>query len=223
VAAMPAISLAWPEGQYFGYDQIYDAHNFGYAGLPFNWVTMPDQYVLSALHKRELEGVNRSPVMAEIALISSHAPWTPIAELVPWNEVGDGQIFDVQAQAGPSPESVWSDVDSIRSHYRQAIEYMLNTLVSYVQEYGDENLVILLLGDHPPAPMVSGDPNTRQVPVHLIAKDPQVIDAIAHWQWHPGLLPGTDAPVWRMDSLRDKFVEAFSEAGDKINPKMFAD
>ena len=223
VAAMPAISLAWPEGQYFGYDQIYDAHNFGYAGLPFNWVTMPDQYVLSALHKRELGGNNRSPVMAEIALISSHAPWTPIAELVPWNEVGDGQIFDVQAQAGPSPESVWSDVDSIRSHYRQAIEYMLNTLVSYVQEYGDENLVILLLGDHPPAPMVSGDPNTRQVPVHLIAKDPQVMDAIAHWQWHPGLLPGTDAPVWRMDSLRDKFVEAFSEAGDKINPKMFAD
>ncbi len=218
VAAMPAISLAWPEGHYFGYDHIYDAHNFGYQGLPFNWVTMPDQYVLSALHARERGETNRAPVMAEIALISSHAPWTPIAQLVPWNEVGDGKIFNSQALAGPTPETVWSEVDSIRSHYRQAIEYMLTTLVSYVQEFGDENLVILLLGDHPPAPMVSGDPNARQVPVHLIARDSRVIDAIADWQWHPGLLPGDDAPVWRMDSLRDKFVEAFTlrETANKV-------
>ena len=223
VAAMPAISLAWPEGQYFGYDQIYDAHNFGYRGLPFNWVTMPDQYVLSALHARERSGTNRAPIMAEIALISSHAPWTPIAQLVPWNEVGDGQIFNGQALAGPTPEAVWSEVESIQSHYRQAIEYMLTTLVSYVQEFGDENLVILLLGDHPPAPMVSGDPDTRQVPVHLIARDPRVIDAIADWQWHPGLLPGKDAPVWRMDSLRDKFVEAFTDMGVTSNPVMTAD
>ncbi len=223
VAAMPAISLAWPEGQYFGYDQIYDAHNFGYRGLPFNWVTMPDQYVLSALHARERSSANRTPIMAEIALISSHAPWTPIAQLVSWDEVGDGQIFNPQALSGPTPEAVWSEVESIQSHYRQAIEYMLTTLVSYVQEFGDENLVILLLGDHPPAPMVSGDPDTRQVPVHLIARDPRVIDAIADWKWHPGLLPGEDAPVWRMDSLRDKFIEAFTDAGTLSKPIMTAD
>ncbi len=210
VAAMPAISMAWPEGQYYGYDHIYDAHNFGYEGLPFNWVTMPDQYVLSALQTRERNGTNRIPIMAEVALISSHAPWTPIAELVPWDLVGDGRIFNQQAQAGPTPETVWSEVDSIRSHYRQSIEYMLNTLVSYLLEYGDENLVILLLGDHPPAPMVSGDMESNQVPVHLIARDPGVIDAIAHWQWQPGMLPAANAPVWRMDLLRNRFVEAFS-------------
>ncbi|MCB1669931.1 MAG: hypothetical protein R3F41_07735 [Gammaproteobacteria bacterium] len=210
VAAMPAISMAWPEGQYYGYDTIYNAHNFGYQGLPFNWVTMPDQYVLSALQKRERSGTGRQPVMAEVALISSHAPWTPVAHLVPWDQVGDGRIFDSQAQSGPSPETVWREVDSIRSHYRQSIEYMLRTLVSYVQQYGDENLVILMLGDHPPAPMVSGDPDARQVPVHLIARDPAVIDAIADWHWQPGMLPGDDAPVWPMDSLRNRFVAAFS-------------
>jgi len=211
VAAMPGITLAWPEGDYFGYDHIYNAHNFGYEGEPFNWVTMPDQYVLSALQQRERSSGLRPPVMAEVALISSHAPWTPIAELVPWDQVGDGQIFSAQARSGPAPEAVWREVDSIRSHYRQAIEYMLDTLFSYVQEYGDDDLVILLLGDHPPAPMVSGDPDTREVPVHLIAKDPEVMQAMAHWQWQPGLLPGADAPVWRMDALRDRFVEAFTD------------
>lgn len=210
VAAMPAISMAWPEGAYYGYDQIYDAHTFGYQGLPFNWVTMPDQYVWSALHARERSKADRRPVMAELALISSHAPWTPIAHLVPWEEVGDGQVFNTQAQSGPSPEEVWANVDSIRDYYRQSIEYMLAALVSYVETYGDENLVVLVLGDHQPAPLVSGDPEGRQVPIHLIAHDPAVIEAIAHWQWQRGLLPDNDAPVWRMDQLRDRFIEAFS-------------
>lgn len=213
VAAMPAISMAWPEGQYYGYDQIYNAHNFGYRGLPFNWVTMPDQYVLSALERQERSRADRPPLMAEVALISSHAPWTPIAELVPWDQVGDGRIFNEQAQSGPAPEEVWQEVESIRSHYRQSIEYMLRTMVSYVQEYGDEDTVILLLGDHPPAPLVSGDTDGRDVPVHLIAHDPAVVDAVADWHWQPGLLPDGDAPVWRMDRLRDRFIKAFS--GDR--------
>lgn len=210
VAAMPGISMAWPEGEYYGYDHIYNAHNFGYAGLPFNWVTMPDQYVLSALHARERSNEDRPPVMAEVALISSHAPWTPVAELVPWDEVGNGEIFNAQTLAGLSPEEVWRDTDKIRDHYRRAIEYMLQALVSYVTEYGDDDLVVLLLGDHQPAPLVSGDPEGKQVPVHLIAKDPDVIAAINSWQWQPGMIPGEDAPVWRMDTLRDRFVRAFS-------------
>lgn len=216
VGAMPAISMAWPEGAYYGYDQIYNAYNFGYEGLPFNWVTMPDQYVWSALQARERGDKTRLPVMAELALISSHAPWTPIAELVPWDQVGDGRIFNEQAQAGLTPEEVWSDVESIRDYYRQSIEYMLATLVSYIQEYGDENLVVLVLGDHPPAPMVSGDPVGRDVPVHLIARDPAVIEAIADWQWQPGMLPDANAPVWRMDRFRDRFVEAFSEQYEDV-------
>lgn len=217
VAAVPAISMAWPEGAYYGYDHIYNAHNFGYEGLPYNWVTMPDQYVWSALHARERAPVDRPPLMAELALISSHAPWTPIAELVPWDQVGDGRIFNDQAQAGPTPEQVWSNVDTIRDYFRQSIEYMLDTLVSYIQEYGDDNLVLLVLGDHEAAPMVTGVPDARDVPVHLIARDPAIIDAIEHWGWQPGLLPDAEAPVWRMDRVRDRFVEAFSAPQEEPN------
>ncbi|PTY38249.1 hypothetical protein BGP77_17575 [Saccharospirillum sp. MSK14-1] len=217
VAGMPAISLAWPEGAYYGYDQIYNAHTFGYEGRPFNWVTMPDQYVWSALQARERSGQNRPPVMAEVALISSHAPWTPNTHLVPWDQVGDGTIFNDQAQAGPNPEDVWSDVNSIRLYYRQSIEYMLETLVSYLQEYGDDNLVVLILGDHQAAPMITGDPDNRDVPVHLIASDPAVIDAIDSWQWQPGMKPDADAPVWRMDEVRDRFIDAFSNPDKESN------
>ena len=215
IAAMPGITKAWPEAKFFGYDKIYNGNNFGYKGKPFNWVTMPDQYVLSALQHKERERVNRAPLMVEVALVSSHAPWTPVASLVPWSEIGDGAIFNAQAQSGPTPEEVWRDLSSIRDHYRQTIEYMLTSMVSFVTEFGDDDVVVLLLGDHPPAPMISGDPDTDQVIAHIIASDPKVIEAVSRWEWQKGMLPNGDAPVWRMDDLRDRFIKDFSQETTK--------
>lgn len=215
VAVMPAITMEWPEGNYYGYDHIYHAHNLGYLGKPFNWVTMPDQYTLAAFHARELAQTSRRPVMAEIALISSHAPWTPVPQLIDWHSVGDGSVFNAQATSGDSPETVWKDNARIRLQFRLSIEYALQTIASYLTTYGNDNTVVLVLGDHQPAPIVTGD-NTdlnrgaRDVPIHLIARDPEVINAVAQWQWTPGMLPADHAPVWRMDELRNRFIEAFS-------------
>jgi hypothetical protein len=210
VAIMPAISMEWPEGDYFGYDQVYGASDLGYQGKPFNWVTMPDQYVLSAFEAREREDESRTPVMAELALISSHAPWTPIPFMVPWQAVGDGSIFNEQATAGDPPDVVWQDPARIKEQYRKSIEYAVADLVSYVLNHGDDDLVLLIIGDHQPAPLVTGDLTNHDVPVHLIARDPAVMAAVADWQWTDGLLPAPDAPVWRMDELRNRFIAAFS-------------
>ncbi len=210
LGVMPAISMAWPEGQYFGFDQIYNAGNLGYKGLPFNWITMPDQFVMAALQGNERGAGPRPPIMAEIALISSHAPWTPIPELIRWDEVGDGTVFNGQAVAGPDPDEVWEDTGRIREQYRKSIDYVMNTLASYAIQFGDDNLVMLVVGDHQPAPLVTNDSPSNEVPVHIIARDPAVFEAIADWHWSEGLVPANDAPVWRMDTLRDRFVEAFS-------------
>jgi hypothetical protein len=81
--------------------------------------------------------------------------------------------------------------------------------------YGDDNLVMVVFGDHQPAPIVTGDSGqiksgSRDVPVHFIARDPKVMAAIAHWQWTAGMLPAADAPVWRMDEVRNKLIDTFS-------------
>ena len=47
VALKPAITRPWPEGDRLGFAQIYAAADLGYAGKPYNWVTMPDQYTLA--------------------------------------------------------------------------------------------------------------------------------------------------------------------------------
>lgn len=223
LAVMPAITMAWPEGNYYGYDKIYHAHNLGYQGLPFNWVTMPDQYTLAAFQQFERVQKARAPVMAEIALISSHAPWTPVPQMIDWNTVEDGRAFNVQASSGDSPEVVWKDKAHIRQQYRLSIAYALENIISYVTHYGDDNLVLLILGDHQPAPIVTGAVTTneghpqqgsRDVPVHLIARDQHVMSAIDHWQWTEGMVPSAAAPVWPMDKLRNRFIEAFSLPAD---------
>jgi hypothetical protein len=210
VGVMPAITLAWPEGQYFGYDQIYDAAALEYQGLPFNYVTMPDQFTLARFQQRERDPEARRPVMAEVALISSHAPWTPIPELIEWDSILDGTEFNEQAQRGPRTDQVWQDIDLLKSQYRDSVVYVLDTLVSYIEKFGDSNLVVLVMGDHQPMPLIAEGASAPDVMVHIISADPAVMEATADWQWTPGMLPAQDAPVWRMDTVRDRFIETFS-------------
>ncbi len=88
VLAMPATKKDWPEGAFYGYDKIYANRDFGYAGPQFSWSLIPDQYVLSVVHDRELARGDRAPVLTEIDLTSSHQPWAPLPQLVGWDTVG---------------------------------------------------------------------------------------------------------------------------------------
>lgn len=216
VAVMPAISQAWPQGTFYGYDRVYAAADLGYAGDPFNWVTMPDQYTLSALERFELAAEDRAPVMAEVALISSHAPWTPIAELVPWDEVGDGSVFNRWANEGDPPAVVWQDFDRVRAQYVLAVEYAIRNLASYLQNYLDDDTVVVVLGDHQPAPLITGEDASRDVPIHIISRDSDVLSALEAWDWTDAADPTPTAPVLRMDAFRDAFLAAFTPSAASI-------
>jgi hypothetical protein len=78
-----------------------------------------------------------------------------------------------------------------------------------VETYGDDNLVVVFLGDHQPAPVVTGEGASRDVPITILARDPAVLDQISGWGWQDGLKPNPRAPVWRMDAFRDRFLTAF--------------
>lgn len=209
VAVMPAITMPWPEGAWFGYDATYTADDLGYAGAPFNWVTMPDQYTLSALERLELARADRPPVMAEVALISSHAPWTPIPPVLDWEAVGDGSVFTPYARAGDPPAVVWRDVERVRAQYLKAVDYALANLASYVETFGRDDLVLVVVGDHQPAPLVTGEGAGFDVPMHVIAA-PEVLAEIDGWGWSMGMTPASDLPAWPMAAFRDRFVDAFS-------------
>ena len=209
VAVMPGLTRAWPEGDFFGYDKIYGDKDLGYHGPAFSWATMPDQFVLNAFQKAERSTPGHTPVMVEMPLVSSHAPWAPIPTLVDWDKLGDGSVFDPMPAAGEQPTSVWSDPVKVRTQYRRSIEYTLTSLITYLQRYGDKDLVMVFLGDHQPIPLVTGKNASRDVPVTIVAKDPAVLEKISSWGWTPGLKPDPQAPVWPMASFRNRFLTAF--------------
>ncbi|MBZ5740618.1 CDP-alcohol phosphatidyltransferase family protein [Nocardioides mangrovi] len=201
---VPANTRDWPEGEgFYGFDQLYDSRNVGYQGPEFGYAPMPDQYTLDAFQQRELDPADRTPVMAEIDLISSHHPWTPLPHLVPWDQVGDGSVFDdIDGLALPD----------VQEAYAHSIRYTWHTLVSWLTRQPDPNLVLLVLGDHQPHSYVTGPDPGHDVPVSLISPDRSVLHRIDDWGWQPGLRPDPEAPVWRMDTVRDRFLQTFSAA-----------
>jgi phosphatidylglycerophosphate synthase len=210
VGAMPGNRRAWPEGStFYHYDAVYDRRNFGYRGPGYGVAPMPDQYTLLALQRRELAKRHRPPLFAEVDLISSHAPWTRIPRLIPWGEVGDGSIFKRLSAEKATKASLFGASERARAAYGHSIEYSLNAIFSFVQRYGHDDLVLVVLGDHQPATVVTGHGASHDVPISVIAHDPKVMDRIAGWRWQDGMSPSPQAPVWPMETFRDRFLTAF--------------
>ena len=214
VADVPANTRDWPQGEFYRFHHVYDSRNVGYRGPRFGYPTMPDQYTLDAFHRLELAGEDRRPVMAEIDLISSHAPWSRTPRMIDQADVGDGSVYDGMPAQLPSERDIWPSPERIRAAYGDSIEYSLVALLTFLTTYGDDDLVVVMLGDHQPATIVSGEGAGRDVPVTMLTRDHAVLDRISPWGWTEGLRPAPGAPVWRMDRFRDRFVAAYGISDD---------
>jgi len=208
----PAITKDWPDGKrFYGFDQDYDSRNVGYRGPKFGYASMPDQYTLAQLSKNQFTADPTRPrVMGEVDLVSSHHPWTPLPHLVPWSSVGDGSVFDGMPAQGESAASAFRDPAKVRALYGKSIEYTMGTLVSWLQVQPDPNLVLVVFGDHQPHSYVSGKHPGHDVPVSVISRDASVLSRVDSWGWQDDLRPAPGAPVWRMDTFRDRFFTAFA-------------
>ncbi|MFB9466900.1 CDP-alcohol phosphatidyltransferase [Streptomyces cinereospinus] len=206
---MPGVQKGWPEAAFYGLDTVYDAFELGYRGPKFSWSTMPDQYALEAFQRLEHGRPRTRPLMAEIILTSSHQPWSPLPRMVDWEDLGDGSLFGPVERAGTDPADVIADGTRSKQEYGKSIQYSLTSLTQWLRRYGTEDTVLVFLGDHQPIVRVSGHDAGRDVPVSVVAKDPEVLERIADWGWTDGLRPAEDAPVWRMSDFRDRFLTAY--------------
>jgi len=210
VSDVPSDDRTWPEGtSFYHYDKLYDRRNVGYRGPTFSYASMPDQYVYLALQRLELAKAHRRPIFAEVDLVSSHTPWTRIPKMIAWNAVGDGSIYKRIPAGDLTRGALFGNSTLVHAAYGRSIRYTLSALISFVQHYGKKNLVLIVLGDHQPAKVITGENPTHNVPISIIAHDPAVLARISGWGWQDGLRPGPQAPVWKMDAFRDRFLGAF--------------
>jgi hypothetical protein len=210
-AIMPQITLDWPESQFMGFDTVLAENDLGYQGERFNWVTMPDQFTLTALDRMlRSSGENNERLFVQVALGSSHAPWVPVPELVDWDSINDGRIFNAMVTSGDPPDVVWRDRDRVRAQYRLAVDYALQTVFAYAARHADDPPLLIVVGDHQAASFVALD-ERRDVPIHIIGPH-HLVERVADAGFSPGLVPQSQAPVLSMDRMRHLLLQTFSSS-----------
>ncbi|MYD69983.1 MAG: sulfatase-like hydrolase/transferase [Acidobacteria bacterium] len=209
VALVPGMLVAWPEGAFYGYDDVYDYDRLGYKGPPFGWWSVTDQYALAMLDRHEIAPATRTPRFVFFSTISTHAPFTPAPPYqADWKRVLTPRPYDADVL-----DRAWSeqpDWMNLGPSYVQALRYAYATIGGYLKLRADRDLVLILVGDHQPPSLVSGAGASWNVPVHVIAGRSALLQRLESRRFRAGLDPGA-ATVATMHGLLPILLDAFGE------------
>ena len=212
LAIVPGLLVAWPEGAFYGFDEIYDYQRLDYRGPPFGWWSINDQYALALVDRLEIEPRDREPRFVFFSTLSTHAPFTPAPPYQPdWERVLSAQPYD-----DDELYEAWSEQPdwlNLGPSYVQALRYAYAMTGGYLRLRADRDLVMILVGDHQPPALVSGEGASWDVPVHVIANRPALLDRLRRHGFADGLAPG-DRTVGRMHDLLPLLLDAFGDADD---------
>jgi hypothetical protein len=213
MSVMPGTRWPWPEGAFFGYQKKYYARDFDYRGPQYGWSPMPDQYVLDSIYRREIQ--NRTqPLFIEYVLISSHAPFhrqPPYVE--DWAQIGDGSIF--QKREIITFPIVWPDLSNAAEAYIASLSYEFKVLKAYLEQYVDDDALIIIVGDHQPTVQITGEDSPWSVPIHVISRNRDFLEPFAARGYTPGIIPRQPCPHPGMETFLYGFLEDFSTAPRK--------
>jgi hypothetical protein len=210
VALMPGLRQVWPEGAFYGFDTIYGAPRLDYRGPEFGWFAIPDQFSLAKFDALEAGPNSRAPRFVFFPTISTHFPFIPTPPYQPdWSRMFLEHPYD-----GPSIVRAYAqqpDWTHFGPGYVNAIAYDYATLAGYQRLHADRDFVMILLGDHEPAAAVSGEKAPWDVPVHVIASRPQILERLRAHGFRSGLTPARPS-LGRMHALLPMLQDAFSTA-----------
>lgn len=211
VALMPGNQHPWPEGSFYGFDRIYDESQLHYRGPQFGWWHVPDQFSLEALEVDELQEHPRRPLFVFFPTVSTHMPFRPIPPLQPdWPRMLSAQPYAGTALAAAlarRPE--WTHLGQ---SYVEAVQYFFDSFGGFLRRTQAVPYVAILLGDHQPAASVSGEGASWDVPVHVIASNGQILDALRAHGFQDGLTPGART-LGDMNELALWLIAAFDAPG----------
>jgi hypothetical protein len=207
IALMPGLRQQWPEGTFYGFDEIYGAERLAYIGPEFGWFALPDQFSLAKLDLVEANtGVARRRFVF-FPTISTHFPFSPTPPYQPdWTRMMDEHPYD-----GPAIVRAYAqqpDWKNFRAGYVEAIAYDFAVLGGYLRKHADRDLVMILIGDHQPPAAVSGEGASWNVPVHVVSSHAALLKQLSARGFRGGLHPGTQA-IGKMHALLPILLDSF--------------
>jgi hypothetical protein len=214
VAFMPGLWQLWPEGGFYGFDDIYDGERLGYRGPEFGWWSIPDQFTFAKLQHLELSEGDRAPAFVFFPTISTHTPFTPTPPYQEeWRRVLSAQPFDsAEVEEAFNAQPDWTNLSP---SYVEAVRYGYSTIAGFLSAQAGRDFVMVLLGDHQPPALVTGEGAAWDVPVHVIASRDRVLARLRERGFRAGLTPQGPA-VARMHVLLQMLLEAFGDPERRV-------
>jgi hypothetical protein len=183
-----AVSWPWPEHVYYGFDHYIDGPDLQYEGPPITFWKIPDQVALARFEQRHARTAASPPRLLFFATISSHFPFSPVPPYQPdWQRVLTASPFDVpDLQAIAAQRVNWLDM---RGNYFATVNYVLRWLAGYFTQPEPRDTVYVLLGDHQPTANITGEQASWDVPVHIVSRDPLLLERFKALGFSDGLWP----------------------------------
>ncbi len=204
------------EAEFYGYSDTmipYDG-DFAYAGPGFSFVPVTDQFALWRAQQRLQEArspggpADGKPLYVHYQLVSSHTPFNRIPPyLEDWEMLGDGSIYrelDIRKF-----DNDWGRGNELDEGYIASLEYVMTVIREYLTRFfpEDDNSLFLIAGDHQPQrPIREGDAHLS-VPVHVLSRDPALLEPWLEQGLQPGFIPRQEPPHPHMTSFFPRFLE----------------
>jgi hypothetical protein len=209
LAVMPGLWSSWPEGAFYGFQDIYGGERLAYKGPQFGWWDIPDQFPLAQIDALEGSRRGRAPLFVFLPTVSTHTPFTPTPPYQPdWPRMLTDHPFDdpdVMAAFKRQPD--WMNLGP---SYANAVAYAYQVFGGYLRQPRERDLVMIVIGDHQPPALVTGEGTSWNVPVHVITNRPAILDRLAAEGFRRGLDPGTSA-LAKMHELLPLLLDGFGD------------
>jgi hypothetical protein len=185
-----------PSDDIFRRDRVVVHKDLPYHGEPYGVAGVPDQFSLGYFDEHVLKTAPQPRFMFYMAT-STHFDWSSVppflrdykrlearwddADLVPWAPLeGTDAITDPQL-----------------GRYFADVVYEWRALAQFIAARKDEDALIVVLGDHQPLLHCGAGPESFNTPLHVIARDPALLDRFADVGLSPGLYtpPGGQTPL----------------------------
>lgn len=184
----PALGWDWPEKSFYGFDRFVDARDLAYKGPILGYWKLPDQFALARVNQLYPITPASPKRFTFFPSISSHMPFHPVPPYLPdWNKILTERPFNEAQMAAVNAQK--EDWFNMRAGYTGMIDYNYQWLGGYLLLPRAREGVFIVLGDHQPAAIVTGEGATWDVPVHIISSNPELLKRFVAQGFKPGLEP----------------------------------
>lgn len=210
----PAVRWEWPERAFYGFDHYLESRDLGYRGPPLGYWSLPDQFSMARFEELFPRLPDSPRRFLFFPTITTHLPFSPVPPYQSdWSRITSAQPFDAAETARALAQTVnWLDMSGA---YVNMVDYNYRWLAGLMQQPEARSTVFVMVGDHQPAANVTGEGASWDVPVHIIARDPELLARFVALGFSAGLqAPRTS--IGSMHELTGLMLRAFAGSDGSV-------